>query len=368
MDRVTYDRVLLLDLYPNSDYPHVTVVSFANTGIPVAQLESMKMTRDVRLQPRDLPIYGDDTHEYYIIAKIESDCDRREEGRASYAVNEFVHEHLRLGIRIQDLPVYIVDNFRGRVQRRVTYVRKSEVDAVHTVAPSSFRKRPMVSSSDPEGLQPVNHKQNLDLRSIVKKPKVDPKAANKASPTMATASSPMPPPPTAATPQARTTATPPLGFHDLQADALDPQLVDDPGAVEHNTQPVEPQTPTGHSLPRHSSSSLSGKSQPNSQRSSKDGHGPCDNCLRPVLERCESLNVKIDRTHKKLSGGLRVNVNLLEKLANDVADIKRAITALTGTTVANQSTILETTFPLLTKADIDKYLDDDPTANNAMLK
>ncbi len=149
-NRVAYDRVLLLDLYPGPNYPHVTVVSFHKTGIPVALLESAKLTRELRMAARDLPIYPDPGHEYYIVAKMEVKCDRTEEARAVRAVNEFVQELLRAGRDLHDLQEEIVDNFKGRVQHLIPYVRKDERDEQRTFK-SSSRRREAISSSDPEG-------------------------------------------------------------------------------------------------------------------------------------------------------------------------------------------------------------------------
>ncbi len=349
-DRVTYDRVLLLDLYPNPDYPHVTVVSFKNVGIPVNQLEGMKMTREVRLQPRQLPIYDDDTHLFYIIAKLESDVDRTEEGRATSAVNDFIKEHLRAGIRLVDIPAQVVSNFRGRVQRRVYYLRKSEQGQRHTVAPSKSRRRPIVSSSDPESLLNVQKKQKMDLRCVRKE---------KNSVTM-------PPPQTPPSAPRTPREDPPPTVHDHQEVDDDLQAIHEP-----DTQPLAIYSPPMvEPLQNHSSGDTT-KSKPcSSIPTLPSGHssGPCDKCLGSVLERCNSLNAKIDRTHKKLAQGLRVNVNLLDKVQQDVAEIRRAITALTGTTVATNNQALENVFPLKVVAAVDQYLADDPSTTLALQK
>ncbi len=148
-DRVTYDRVLLMDTNPGPNYPYVTVVSFNKVGIPVRLLENMKLTRELRLQPRQLPIYPDPGHVYYILAKFESAVDRTEELRAVSAVNEFVTEFLRAGTHLKDIPRQVVDNFKSRVQRLVPYVRLSE-RGEHRKITSRYRKRLPASSSDPD--------------------------------------------------------------------------------------------------------------------------------------------------------------------------------------------------------------------------
>ncbi len=168
-DRVRYDRVLLMDINPGPNYPHVTAVSFEKTGIPVRLLESIKMTREIRLQPRDLPIYPDPGHEYYLIAKLERDVTRAEELRAVGAVNSFIAEFQKAGISLKDVVRQIVDNFKGRVQRLVPYVRKSE-RGDHRPVKSSFRKRPAVSSSDLEvsASEATGLKTGLDLSKALK--------------------------------------------------------------------------------------------------------------------------------------------------------------------------------------------------------
>ncbi len=89
-------------------------------------------------------------------------------------------------------------------------------------------------------------------------------------------------------------------------------------------------------------------------------------CVAPVLEKFDSLNAKIDRTHAKLASGLRVNVTMLEKMAKDLAEMKDAVKALTGTSAVLKAKKLEQTFPLKTRVDVDKYLADDPEATLAM--
>ncbi len=157
-DRVLYDRVLLLDLYPGPNYPHVTVVSFGKTGIPVEQLQSTKLTRELRLAARDLPIYPDPGHEYYIVAKMEAKCDRTEEARAARSVNDYIRDHLRAGRSLQTVQEFIVDNFKGRVQHQIPYVKKED-RAEQRTSKSMSRRRLQVSSSDPENARttkPVN--------------------------------------------------------------------------------------------------------------------------------------------------------------------------------------------------------------------
>ena len=369
-ERVTYDRVLLLDLYPNSDYPHVTVVSFRNVGIPVPQLEVMKMTRDIRLQPRALPIYGpDDSHVFYIIAKMESDVDRTEEGRAATAVNEFIKEHLRAGIRLVDIPDLVVSNFCGRVQRRVYYVRKAEMGERHMVPASKSRKRPPVSSSDPETLLNANKKQKMDLRFLKKDRLPNDKPAVAPNP-IVTVPPPKPPTNTAAS--------------QLFTDNVGEEQDDLGGADEHEHEDYEPETQllraksaqpkTGLNDSRIAGASSTPKSKPSSSIpsvtsvASPGAEKTCMQCLNPVLERCESLNAKIDRTHKKLAQGLRVNVNMLDKVQKDVAEIKRAITSLMCTTAASQNTTLEKVFPLKVAAEVEQYLADDPSAALALQK
>ncbi len=146
-DRVTYNRMLLLDLYPGPDYPHVTVVSFEKTGIPVTLLRNLKLTRELRLQPRNLPIYADPGHEHYLVAKVESDVNRTEELRAAQAVNEFIRDRLKKGVSIQEMQRHIVDNFRSRVQKLVPFVSK-ENQGDQKRNTSRFRQRVPVSSSD----------------------------------------------------------------------------------------------------------------------------------------------------------------------------------------------------------------------------
>ncbi len=166
-DRVTYDRLLLLDLYPGPNHPHVSAVSFRNSGIAPQLLENMKLTRELRLQGRDLPIYQDPGHEYYIVAKVETSCTRSEEGRAVANVNEYVYEILRSRVKLHDVQTYVVDNFKSRVQHMVPYVRKDD-RGEQRVVKSSTRRRPKVSSSEPENAATHGGTSNIDLRKVVK--------------------------------------------------------------------------------------------------------------------------------------------------------------------------------------------------------
>ncbi len=74
----------------------------------------------------------------------------------------------------------------------------------------------------------------------------------------------------------------------------------------------------------------------------------------------------MDRTHAKLATGLRVNVTLLEKMGKDLAEMKEAVKALTGTSAVLKAQKLEHMFPLKTTAEVDRYLKDDPEAALAM--
>ncbi len=88
--------------------------------------------------------------------------------------------------------------------------------------------------------------------------------------------------------------------------------------------------------------------------------------IAPLQDKFEGLNAKIDRTHAKLAGGMRVNVTLLEKMGKDISEMKEAVKSLTGSSAVLKAKKLEQTFPLKTKEDVEKYLTDDPEATLAM--
>ncbi len=88
--------------------------------------------------------------------------------------------------------------------------------------------------------------------------------------------------------------------------------------------------------------------------------------VAPVLARCETLNTKVDRTHAKLAAGLRVNVNLLENIAKELAEVKDAIKSMVGNSAVLKAQNLDDTFPLKTTAEVEKYLEADPDSHLAM--
>ncbi len=120
------------------------------------------------------------------------------------------------------------------------------------------------------------------------------------------------------------------------------------------------------SVSRHGSDAIRPSGTPTSGASAVELSQVVGKCVAPLLEKCESLNAKVDRTHAKLATGLRVNVTLLEKMGKDLAEMKEAVQALTGTSAVLRAQKLDQVFPLKTPAEVDRYLADDPDATLAM--
>ncbi len=158
------------------------------------------------------------------------------------------------------------------------------------------------------------------------------------------------------------TALPSAGFDDCRIEAMQDLIPESPPALS-SSQSGQFKTPS-----RHGSDSTVNKSSGTSATSWPTGELSVviTKSVAPILERCESLNSKVDRTHAKLASGLRVNVSLLEKMAKDISEMKEAVKALTGSTAVLKAKELDQTFPLRTKAEVAKYVDDDPEATLAM--
>ncbi len=383
-DRVTYDRILLLDLYPNADYPHVTCVSFANTGIPVEQLENLKMTKEARLQTRFLPIYPEPGHEYYVVAKVETECYRSEEARAASNVNNFIQEHLRAGIRIQDMVPHVVDNFRGRVQRLVPYVRKAERGEYKLVV-SSSRKRPAVSSSDMDAGEARTGRQMFDLRKVVKKtvkecasrpkaivdaPRVDPTfsdadvAAALASPIIIDSNVTVPSGLSVAgdggkRAQLNMSSVSAAAAHSQGDETMPPGNLDNVKSAELPSGNIQQSPGTGNSPARHSSSV---------SMSSVDVQSGIAKAVAPLLERLHSLNAKVDRNHAKVAEGLKIAVKLMDNVTKEVGEIRSAVRSLAGSSAVSSVKHLESVFPLRSTIEVNTYLTDDPDTSLAMQK
>ena len=377
LPRVTYDRLLLLDLNPKPDYPHVTCVSYANSGLPVVELESSRFTREFRLTARDLPIYDGPGHVYYVMAKMESDCTAAEEHRATHAINEFVAERRKAGVRLDRLPDEIADNFKSRVQRRVPYVHKDDRDVCPAPRQTARRKRPMVSSSDPEGpAAPPPPAKTLGIAARKG-------AGAKASKSRVEATSG--PKPVVETPAAAVDDTTnsqlfevPVSNNPMQPNSglllatgdtpvvLESEMVPfrQPSlpAPRRSDTPPPPRLPTGsqtphtHPLPFFSSPAAGGSPAPTSQRSQSDG---LNASIAKLLERIDSMDRRIEKKHTRFLESFQYLVGSVDSVSRDVSELRDSLKKLTTPLLAKELEFI-TSFPLQSAQEVDEYVERDP--------
>ncbi len=366
MARVTYDRVLLLDLHPLPTYNHVSCVTFAFTGLPEGELREAKFTPDFRLTARELPIYAE-LRPYYIIAKLESEVDYVEELRATTAINDFIKERRKAGVPLDDIPQDVVENFKSRVQRRVPYVRKDERED-NPPPRSTRRKRPIISS-DPDDRLPLRtlgvRANNvvatqaaippIKTKKTKKQPtqKVATQIVQKATPRPA-----LPPLPAITRP---CTSSAPLARHSsppMTPPVVDPVVLataENPIILEEYAAATQPLTSSPLFLP----TALTAPARVPTANSRKELSD-----VAKVLQALDSFTQRADKRDKRLADSLKYLIKKTDAIENEVSEIKDRLRCLAGPLVA-AGVAEEARFPLATPEEVENYIQDDPSLTRA---
>ncbi len=400
LPRVTYDRILLLDLNPNPDYPHVTCVSYANSGIPAPDLDSARFNRDFRLTARDLPIYDTPGHVYFIVAKVESDCVAAEEQRATQAVNTFVAERRRAGVRLDRIPQEVVDGFKSRVQRRIPYVHVDDRADHPPPRQTGSRRRPMVSSSDPEGgagaLPGALHVSRTTLGLSGKKGArgagrgAGAKRQRMTSPATPAIAEPPPDPLLEAPPAplSQTLSQPASGstsnsvlFHVPVTQSSTPAgagvvLATEETPVVLDSELLSPQFRQVSATPRQQpnilaparSSAHSPSPTPTPSRLTATPHPADDNvAMTKVLEKVDAMDRRIEKRHARFLESLQYLISSVDQTSKEVAEIKDSLQKISGPIMSEEVQFMAA-FPLQTPTDVEDYLKKDPKLTHLIQK
>ncbi len=143
MAETTYSHVILFDVDPAPNQPHVYCETMERSKIETVVNGRLKMTEALRTRPIELPIY-DPPHSYYFLAKVDSDCSMLERNRARSAIQDHVMQGLRQGLSMSDLASSAVKAFPSRVIKGRNYVASN---APATRLGTSARFTPKVVSS-----------------------------------------------------------------------------------------------------------------------------------------------------------------------------------------------------------------------------
>ncbi len=144
-----YDHLLLLDLAPRQNYPHVSCVSIENTGIRRVHHGRLKLSKGFRLRPMQLPIYKEKAL-YHVIAKTHKSCDNYDRNRATTLLNVHVFNCLKAGMMMDSVVASTVENFPCRLLKGKNFGAMNE--PLSKYAGNSARHQAVaVSSTDTDG-------------------------------------------------------------------------------------------------------------------------------------------------------------------------------------------------------------------------
>ena len=145
-DDKDYDHLLVLDLDPRPNYPHVCCVSIENTGIRDVHHGRLKLSKSFRLRPINLPIYKE-KQLFHIIAKTHKSCNNDDRNRATSLVNEHVFNCLKADMAMDTAVRSIVENFPSRVLKGMNFGAMNEPLSRYT-GTSARHQLPALSSSE----------------------------------------------------------------------------------------------------------------------------------------------------------------------------------------------------------------------------
>ncbi len=356
-NRASYDHVLLLDLMPLSGFPHVSAVSYKYSGIPEDMLQNLKVTKELRLEPRRLPIYVT-PHLYHIVAKIDKDCDTEERRRAATAVNDFLNNDLRAGLSLDQAVERIVDHFPARVLRRQAYLPKNAVGEKKSyfAMTSRFRKRPAISSDE------VDSDANKENPGTKKQRSAAPKSPPPPQITAPTKSAS--PPPTRTNVTINNSGLVPLFFETPNDDQC-PEVPDATAADENTLQTtaaaggdsplVEPPPEVNNNQdPVANCSFNSASTHTPTPQTRKQGKLTNDK-FNKLLERMDVIDKKEDRRYDLYAGSMKFLTDGMDEVKADLLHLKNAVKQLTAQQIQNRVQMLDSyKFPCSTEEEIDE--------------
>ncbi len=141
-----YDHLLIFDLSPRPNYPHISCVSIENTGIRKVHHGRLKLSKSFRLRPIQLPIYREKKL-YHVVAKTHKACNTNDRNRANQLANEHVTNCLKTGMTLDAVVASTVENFPCRVLKGKNFGAMNE--PLNKYVGTSLRHQPLpISSSE----------------------------------------------------------------------------------------------------------------------------------------------------------------------------------------------------------------------------
>ncbi len=144
-----YDHLLILDLDPRPNYPHVSCVSIENTGIRQVHHGRLKLSKSFRLRPIHLPIYKEKKM-YHVLAKTHKACENYDRNRATTLLNVHVFDCLKSGMIMDAVVASAVENFPCRLLKGKNFGAMNEPLSKYG-GTSARHKAPVLSSSETDG-------------------------------------------------------------------------------------------------------------------------------------------------------------------------------------------------------------------------
>ncbi len=157
-----YTHLLVMDLQRRPNYPTVQCVSITNSGIRSVHKGRIKLSRNFRLRPLHLPIYGDERHMYNVIAKCHKFCTSEDRNRATSALNDFVTNALKTHMTLDAIVAAIVEVFPCRVLRNKDFSSQNAPLTKYATKSARFKDLSVMSSSETDQFATTDHNDHDD--------------------------------------------------------------------------------------------------------------------------------------------------------------------------------------------------------------
>ena len=147
-----YDHLLILDVDPRPNYPYVCCVSVANTGIKGVHHGRLKLSKNFRLRPIELPIYRE-KKQFHVIAKTHKSCSSNDRNRATALVNEHISNCVKTGMTMDSTVASTIENYPCRVLKGRNFGAMNEPTSKYIG--TSARHMPLALSSSETDVAPA---------------------------------------------------------------------------------------------------------------------------------------------------------------------------------------------------------------------
>ena len=167
-DDADYTHLLVLDLERRPNFPYVQCVTITNSGIRTVHQGRLKLSRSFRVRPLHLPIYGEETHMYHIIAKCHKNSNANDRNRATAALNDFVTKSLKTHMTLEAAVSSLVEMFPSRVLYNKDYSNQNAPLTKYGASSARFKGLLALSSSETDQLATDNNEHDDDFEALRK--------------------------------------------------------------------------------------------------------------------------------------------------------------------------------------------------------